>query len=101
MPYIRVVYRSKRYFDYVSSYLLDVLISRDEITHFYRPSEGKWISIRFDPVRGIGGRYGGPERRRTGMKSMPEEQETEKESLRTKGHSKDWLQSLWQYIENS
>jgi hypothetical protein len=37
MPYIRVVYRSKRYFDYVSSYLLDVLISRDEITHFYRP----------------------------------------------------------------
>jgi hypothetical protein len=101
MAYIRVVYKSNRYFDYVSGCLLDLLITRDEITHFYRPSERKWISIRFDPVRGIGGRYGGPERRRTGMGSSGEELETGRDSLRAGEHRKDWLQNLWQHIEGS
>ncbi len=60
MPLIRVVYRAGEYaFDYVTSDLLDSLITQDEISHFYRPSESRWIDIKFDPVRGSGGRYPG------------------------------------------
>jgi hypothetical protein len=55
MPLIRVVYRAGEYaFDYVTSDLLDSLITQDEISHFYRPSESRWIDIRIDPVRGSG-----------------------------------------------
>ncbi len=64
MPLIRVVYRAGEYgFDYVASNLLDSLIMQDEITHFYRPSEGRWIDVRIDPARSRGGGYQGPERR--------------------------------------
>jgi len=64
MAYIRVVYRTERCgFDYVSGRRLDILILADEITHFYRPAEKRWINIRLDPVRGSGGLYEGLERR--------------------------------------
>ncbi len=92
MPYIRVVYKTREYgFDYVSGDRLDGLITQDEITHFYRPSEQRWISIKFDPVRGKGGCYKGPERRRI-------------INIATSPRQKDdrglWLEGLWQDIEN-
>ncbi len=53
MPLIRVVYRANEYgFDYVACHLLYALITQDVITHFYRPSEGRWIDVKIDPVRG-------------------------------------------------
>jgi len=76
MRYIRVVYKTSK-FDYVSSELLDGLIAMEKITLFYRPSEKKWIDVRFDPIRGKGGngKYEGPERRAV---VKPKEKETGK-----------------------
>lgn len=55
MPLIRVVYRNEDHdFDYVTCDRLDTLIMQDEITHFFRPSERKWVNIRLEPVRGSG-----------------------------------------------
>ena len=54
MPHIRVINKTGK-FDYVSGDLLDSLIKLDEITHFYRASEKRWINIKFDPIRGRGG----------------------------------------------
>jgi hypothetical protein len=100
MAYIRVVYREKRVnFDYVPRNLLDALISQDEISHFYRPSERRWVSIKFDPMRGNGGCYQGPERRRDKIEPTSEEQETENGFSNNKGYSTNWLQGLWQHIE--
>ena len=97
MPLIRVVYKAKEYdFDYVTSDLLDTLITQDKITHFYRPSEGRWISIRLDPVRGSGGEYPGPERRRTDHKPNSNE---EKGCLNAEGRGAVWLEGLWRLIE--
>ncbi len=87
MAYIRVVYRKKG-FDYVPSGLLDVLIRLNEVTHFYRPSEKRWISIKFDPVRGTGGFYRGPERR-GGLQSPAGEKEE---------RDPQWLEKLWRQI---
>jgi len=94
MPLIRVVYRAAEYgFDYVTSDLLDTLITQDVITHFYRASERRWINIGLDPVRGSGGGYQGPERR--GKDNSPK-------SIREKGHrnaealGSDCLDGLWQ-----
>jgi hypothetical protein len=65
MPPIRVIYKTGNS-DYVSGGFLDSLIKLDEITHFYRASENRWINIKLDPIRGGGGggRYPGPGRRR-------------------------------------
>lgn len=97
MGCIRVIYRTKRYdYDYVSSGVLDTLIRQDEISHFYRPSEKRWVNVRFDLVRGRGGWYQGPERRRN-----------EKSKLVRKipvsafqGTSVPWLERLWRSIED-
>ena len=96
MPLIRVVYRAGEYaFDYVTSGLLDSLITQDEISHFYRPSESRWIDIRIDPVRGSGGGYQGPERRGKdkGPKSIG------KGRLKAEARRSDWLEGLWQVVE--
>ena len=99
MPLIRVVYKAKEYdFDYVPSDLLNTLITGDKITHFYRPSEEKWVNIRLDPVRGIGGGYQGPERRRMEHKSNPNE---EKGYLPTGARGSFWLEGLWRLIEGA
>ncbi len=72
MAYIRVIYRIKKnHFDYVSGDLLDTLIKKDEITHFYRPSEKKWVDVKTDLIRATGGQYQGPRRRRTDALSAP------------------------------
>jgi len=91
MPYIRVVYRKKG-FDYIPAYLLNVLIRLDEVTHFYRPSEKRWISIRFDWVRGTGGLYTGPERRSGAKKTEPGGEKG------GEGRAAHWLDQLWRQI---
>jgi hypothetical protein len=97
MPLIRVVYRAGEYaFDYVTSDLLDSLITQDVITHFYRPSENRWIDIRIDPVRSSGGGYQGTERRGKdkGPKSFGE-----KGRLKAGARGSDWLDGLWLVVE--
>ncbi|MCL4475113.1 MAG: hypothetical protein M1508_02660 [Nitrospirae bacterium] len=58
---IRVMYHDRKY-DMVNASLLDKLITSGRILKFQRV-EG-WITIGKDPIRGHGGIYGGPERRR-------------------------------------
>ena len=89
MPLIRVLYMIEKYdFDYVSGELLGTLIAQDRITHFYRPSEGRWVNIRLDPIRGSGGGYQGPERR--GKDKGP----------KAGARCSDWLEGLWQQVES-
>ena len=59
---LRVQYHDGK-FDYVAESALTRLIAEKEIKQFYRPSEEKWITVGFDPTRGLGGNYTGPERR--------------------------------------
>jgi hypothetical protein len=97
MPLIRVVYGIGDYaFDYVTSDLLDSLIKKDEITHFYRPSEKRWVNIRLDPVRGRGGGYQGPERR--GKDNRPKS--IGKGRLKPGALCSDWLEGLWREVES-
>ena len=49
--------------DVVNQKLLDELIAGNALKEFYRPSEARWVTLGIDPVRGIGGRYFGPDRR--------------------------------------
>ncbi len=94
MAYIRVTYRAKKYkFDLVSDDQLDHLIARGEITHFYRPSEKRWVDVRSDPVRQREGWYQGAERRRNKGGVKPEKQKENTDGC--------WIESLWQDIENS
>ena len=97
MPLIRVIFRAKEYnFDYISSDLLNMLIDQDEITHFFRPAEGRWINIRIDSVRGSGGEYQGPERR--GTVNNPKAIEG-KGRISEGASNSDWLEGLWRRIE--
>lgn len=101
MPYIRVIYGTKKEgFDYVSGGLLDALITQDEITHFFRPSEKRWISIKFDPVRGKGGWYQGPERRRTDDRPKSQGRKEGKEINTAEATCTNWLEGLWRDIES-
>ncbi len=94
MPYLRVVYRNQEHpFDYVSSGVLDALIMREEISHFYRPSEKKWINVKLDFIRGTGGKYTGPDRRRV---AAPKD---DKWSAERKENYPRWLERLCQYLE--
>jgi hypothetical protein len=99
MAYIRVIYKKENYgFDYVSSRRLDTLIMGDEITHFYRPAEKRWISIKFDPVRGNGGLYEGTERRQIIDRPNEEVQKIGKDERK---RSPNWLKDLWLEIGRS
>jgi hypothetical protein len=64
MAYIRVKYQSNT-FDYIPEHLLDTLITLNEITHFYRSGDKKWVVLGLDPVRKKETNYRGPERRRS------------------------------------
>jgi hypothetical protein len=99
MPLIRVFYRNEGHdFDYVTCAQLDTLIMQDEITHFFRPSERKWVNIRLDPVRGSGGEYQGRERRGTVNKPKS----IEGKGLLNKGAPySDWLEGLWRRVEDN
>ncbi len=69
MAYIRIANADFKIFDYVSTTMLDTLIESKAITHFYRPSEKRWVNVKLCPIRGHGGQYQGPERRK--KKSPP------------------------------
>jgi hypothetical protein len=103
MAFIRIAYKTKKAgFDYVDGNLLETLITQDEISHFYRPSEKRWVSAKFDAVRG--GRkdgYQGPERRRNQKYLGSDIREEEKPVSNTEVDSTNWLESLWQHIETS
>jgi hypothetical protein len=58
MQFIQVVYpKDKR--GSVDDITLDELIRSQKISHFYRPSEKRWVDIFVDPVRGSGQAHGG------------------------------------------
>ena len=59
---IRVVYKNGKH-DYVNQPVLDRLIAENKIEKFLR-REG-WAVIGIDRIRGMGGSYFGPERRRS------------------------------------
>ena len=103
MAYIRVAYRAKnRDFDYVPGNQLDTLIARHEISHFFRPAEKRWVSVKFDAVRGDGGGpYQGPERRRNDDWVPAVDRNAENSSPNIEPSGKDWLERLWRQIENS
>lgn len=63
MLYIRVQY-TNGWYDYVPGQVLDEQLARKNIKQFYRPSEERWVTIGIDRIRGVGGMYNGPERRR-------------------------------------
>jgi len=97
MPLVRVLYTVEKYdFDYVASELLDTLIAQDKITHFYRPSERRWVNIRLDPIRSSVGEYHGPERRRKGNGPKPI---GEKGRLNAEARCSGWLDGLWRLVE--
>jgi hypothetical protein len=60
---LRVQYYNDK-FDYVNDFALGRLITTNEIKKFFRPSEERWITVGIDTVRGAGGNYTGPDRRR-------------------------------------
>lgn len=103
MAYIRVAYKTKDIgFDYVPGNRLDTLIAQEEISHFFRPAEKRWVSIKFDTVRGAGGDgYQGPERRGNDNTIQAAGQEAENSSLNKEVSDKDWIERLWRQIENS
>jgi hypothetical protein len=59
---IRVQHLNDSYGD-VDGPTLDRLLLGKTLRQFYRPSEGRWVSVYRDPIRGLGGDYGGPDRR--------------------------------------
>lgn len=59
---IRVMYKNNKY-DMVRPSLLNNLIDEGEIKMFLR--SGTWAAIGVDALRGLGGRYEGPERRKS------------------------------------
>ncbi len=100
MPYIRVVYKGKDLnFDYVPTSRLGALIHGDEISHFYRPSERRWVSIRFDAIRGNGGYYQGPERR-IDVQTISQEKDPVNGYSNNMGCDAEWLDFLWQQLED-
>jgi hypothetical protein len=62
---IRVVYADNTA-DTVADFALESLIREGRIKKFCR-SDG-WVVIGQDPIRGMGGQYSGPERRKTNRK---------------------------------
>ena len=58
---IRVIYQNDKH-DMIKPVLLDSFMSSNKIKKFLR-SEG-WITIGTDQIRGKGGHYEGPERRK-------------------------------------
>ncbi len=62
---IHVQYSDGR-FDYVSAPTLDRFLSKNRVKRFFRPSEGRWVTVGVDPIRENVERtfvYIGPERR--------------------------------------
>ena len=58
---VPVIYSDERYGE-IKPFQLDKLISLGMVKKFYR--SGKWIAVGDDKIRGNGGIYTGPERRK-------------------------------------
>ena len=102
MAYIRVVYKTKECpFDYIPRNLLNLLIAQDEISHFYRPSEKRWVSTRFDAVRQGVAPWDGPERRINVSALRWVDRKGKEIPSNVNGNPASWLESLWRVIENS
>src|SRR3990170_7138213 len=75
---IKVEYSDNKH-DMVNPFLLDELIASGKIKKFLR-SEG-WATIGIDPIRGTGGHYKGPERRKYSLLKLLTIEEKTKEQL--------------------
>jgi hypothetical protein len=58
---VQVIYQNEKRFGAVHSSRLDSLIQSGQLFAFRRADE--WVMVENGPVRGVGGRYSGPERR--------------------------------------
>ncbi len=102
MAYIRVVYKTKECpFDYIPRNRLNLLIAQDEISHFYRASEKRWVSPRFDAVREGTAPWDGPERRTNVSALGLADREGKEAPSNVDANPASWLESLWRFIENS
>jgi hypothetical protein len=98
MAYIRVIYRTKQNdFDYVSGDQLDTLINGDEITHFYRPSEKRWVNVKCDPIRAAEDPSPGLGRRKTDTFI---ERRIKKQPTNPGRDSTNWVEALCRHIES-
>jgi tetratricopeptide (TPR) repeat protein len=81
MQLIQVLYRKDRGGP-VDDVTLDELIRSQKISHFYRPSEDRWVDIFVDPVRGRGHAHGaeGLKRRYADKEEDNEQRAREKKS---------------------
>lgn len=66
--YLRIQYHNEKY-DYVPDFKLDSYLHSNLVKRFFRPSERRWVLLGADPVRGFGGSYMGPDRRRSAIVS--------------------------------
>jgi hypothetical protein len=58
---VPVIYSDEKYGE-IKPFQLDKLISLGMVKKFYR--SGQWITVGMDKIRGNGGIYSGPERRK-------------------------------------
>ena len=63
---LHVQYENDHY-DYIDAHILDRLLKSENVKRFFRPSEGRWVKVFRDPIRGVGGDYSGPNRRQGHM----------------------------------
>ena len=101
MAYLRVVYNKRDIdFDYIPVNRLEALIAGDEISHFFRPAERRWVSVKFDAVcRGVVEPYAGPERRKVDPPIRVIESAPESRFASEEAPEQDWLAGLWRRIE--
>ena len=59
---LHVQYENDQY-DYIDAHILDRLLKSENVKRFFRPSEGRWVNVFRDPIRGVGGDHMGPDRR--------------------------------------
>lgn len=69
---IKVIYQNEK-FDMVKPSILDELLATGKLKNFFR--SGGWVTIGIDPVRGRGGSYKGPERRKISTMKQPTSEE--------------------------
>ena len=59
---LQMQYRDYEY-DYVDAQVFDRLLTEKKVRRFFWLSEKRWVYVDGDPIRGIGGKYSGPDRR--------------------------------------
>ncbi len=92
MQLIQVLYHRDRGGP-VDDITLDELIRSQKITHFYRPSEDKWVDISVDPVRGSN-RAGDTE----GLKRRYADKEEDKDQRAPEGRSDGFCREVFRWL---